>query len=109
MIDDVVNGFHNDKNLFHYTFKSLYHIIPAIIFGVSIDKLFIKLQSYYNNPLIILILQLLFSVFVVYLIEEYIAVEYALEWQAITPGLFFSALFFSTQTNIYKNIEKIVG
>ena len=93
------------NNILQYYKVTAYHVIPAIILGVICEKLNNYLQIKYKiQPLVAVCLQLIIAIFFLYIIEIYICPSCGVEWQAITPGLFFVSLFFGLQTSLYSNI-----
>ncbi len=98
-----------NETIFGYYSRMIYHIIPAIILGIIIDKYLTKLQTIYlpNNHLFYVILQLIIIILALYVIQKYISPTYASSWQSTTPGILFVSLFFGIQVNLYKNIEQL--
>lgn len=58
-------------------------------------------------PLLMIIIQLIFMTIVLFIFERYIAPLFGRSWQDITPGLFFVAIYFSTQYNLFRNITSL--
>lgn len=100
----------HDDNIFTYFGYCLMHAIPGLILGISIEYFTEYLQKHYKlKPLVAFIVQLILSILVLFVIETYISIEYAQQWQNITPGLIFIAFYFSTQPSLYSNTEKIAA
>lgn len=92
-----------------FTLETVLHLVPAIVIGVTIDKIFRKVQRTYNwSPLVLVVVQLLAVILVLYSIEKYVSRRYAKEWQDTTPGLFFSFFIFLVQFNFTENLHKVV-
>jgi len=95
-------------NVFQYYKITGYHTVSAIIIGVLCEKTCNYIQLRFKmSPLFMLCLQLVLSIFLLYLIEIYICPSCGVEWQAITPGLFFVSIFFGLQTSLYSNISSV--
>ena len=93
------------SNVLQYYKVTGYHVVPAIFFGVICEKISNYLQLKYTiPPLVAVCLQLVLAIFFLYMIEIYICPSCGIEWQAITPGLFFVSIFFGLQTSLYSNI-----
>lgn len=92
------------ENLGTYALRVGLHVVPAIALGLAIDKIIQKLQEKYElRPLTVIVIQLIVLILVLFIVER-ISRKYADEWQNNTPGLFFSAFLFGTQSNLYSNI-----
>lgn len=98
------------RTIFTYFASMLQHVLPAIVFGVTINRISLeieKLTKWKSVPMIFV--QLLLSAILLFLIETVFlrGQSFDEEWQATTPGLFFSAVFFGVQTNLYSHITKV--
>lgn len=93
------------KNPGSYTLAISKQIITAIAVGIVIDRISAYIQSRYKvNPIIMIIIQILFIISVLYIIEKFISQKFADEWQNNTPGIFFVSFFFGLQFNLFSNL-----
>lgn len=80
----------------------------AIISGIIINTLSLYLQdNFVSNELMMILIQLIFMIVILFVIERLIAPMVGRSWQDITPGLFFVAIYFSTQYNLFRNITSL--
>jgi len=96
-------------NIFSYFGRAMIHIIPAYMLGINIERLSIYLQKKYNlDPLVMVVLQLTIAILIFYIIEKYISLQFAFDWQSAVPGIFFTAIFFNAQPSIVDNIKTLI-
>lgn len=98
------------RTMLAYCFDILKHVLPAILLGVTVNKISKELEKRFNlKPIPMIFIQLSLSASLLYLLETKLlrASSYDEEWQITTPGLFFSAAFFGVQTQLSNNIMKV--
>lgn len=96
------------ENALNYALQVGLQAIPAIAMGLIIDKVLKKLQDKFDlGPLVMILIQLIVVVVILFIVERYIATNYADAWQQTTPGLFFLIFLFGTQFNLFENIKKL--
>jgi hypothetical protein len=98
------------KTMLSYCFDILKHVLPAILLGVTINRIAKELEKRFKlAPIPMILIQLSLSAVLLYLLETQLlrASSYDEEWQVTTPGLFFSAAFFGVQTQLQNNIMKV--
>lgn len=106
--------FHRKENLFSFTLKCLFYIIPAVLLGNSIDtsiQILKKEKIFGNNIGNYILLQTFINIITLYIILL-LLYAYTSEFQVTLEGGFFSVLYFGIQTNYinmmreYLNNEK---
>ena len=98
------------RNMFTYSYSILKHVLPAILLGVTINRISKEIEKRFKlTPIPMVLIQLFLSAVLLYLLETKFlrSSSYDEEWQITTPGLFFSAAFFGVQTNLSNNIMKV--
>lgn len=91
-----------------FLFKVLTMIVPAIILGHYNDEYIRKLQREKvlgDKRYKYILFQTISSIAIIYIIYR-IFNSYADEFQTTSAGLFFTALFWSVQTNYVNNIKE---
>jgi len=96
------------ENLLNYSLQIGLQVIPAIAMGMIVDKVLKKLQHRFQlGPVVMILIQLIVIVVLLFIIEKYIATNYADAWQLTTPGFFFPVFFFGVQFNLFENLKKL--
>ena len=98
------------RSVFTYCFDILKHVLPAILLGVTVNRIAKEIEKRFKlTPIPMILLQLALSAALLYLLETKLlqGSSYDEEWQITTPGLFFSAAFFGVQTHLANNIMKV--
>jgi hypothetical protein len=99
------NNFYYRNGIVPYYETVAIYSIPAILLGIICEKTIAYLQKKYElNPVVAIILQLVFVTLILYIIEMHISLPFGSNWQSITPGLFFVSIFFGLQVSLYNNI-----
>lgn len=80
-------------------------IIPAIFIGHYLDEFVEKLRI--KNKYQSVLVQTLFNILIIFTLHK-ISDAYTREFQVSLAGLFFSALFFGTQTNYIRDLKSIL-
>ena len=99
--------FHRKENLFSFTLKCLFYIIPAVLLGNSTDttiQILKKEKILGKNNLNYILLQTFINIITLYIIL-FLLYAYTSEFQVTLEGGFFSVLYFGIQTE-YINMMK---
>lgn len=99
-----------EESLIAYTTSFLLLAIPAIIFGFAINYFIKYLEYHYNfSKTTLFIINLMLSIFLLFIIEFYISPQYAKRWQTLNPGFVFVTFYYAMQTELLSNIESIAN
>lgn len=85
--------------------RSILLIVPAIIIGHYLDESVKKMKL---NAASSVVIQTFLNILIIFGFHK-VNQAYAMEFQTSLAGLFFSALFFGTQTNYMDNLKKLLG
>jgi hypothetical protein len=81
--------------------------ILAYVLGMYIEKSIIKISKTWKYEQFYLgCIQFIINIFILYIIEIHIFNNFSYELNYTTPGLFFVAIFFGIQLNMYKLLYK---
>lgn len=95
------------SNIFSFTLKILFYIIPAVILGKYTDTAVERLQKYKmlgENSLYYILLQTLIIIITLYAFIKFLS-QFSSEFQITIEGAYFITLYFNLQTNYIHMID----
>lgn len=102
--------FRSRENIFLFTLKCLFYIIPAIILGnftdITIERMK-KKRVLGNYAIYYILVQTLIIISTLYIILLFLT-NYTNEFQVTIAGVFFSVLYFVIQTNYMNMIKEYI-
>mgnify|MGYP001003832233 CR=1 FL=1 len=84
---------------------TIINILSGIILGAFVEKISRYVNKKFGSKIAI-IFQLTILLLILYVIQFYMSIFFAHQWQTITPGIFFVAIYFSIQTTLFTNLTK---
>ena len=103
--------FRSEHNIFSFTLKILFYLIPAVVLGNYTDVLVKKLQkdrALGDNILYYILLQTFIIVSTLYILIVFLS-DYESEFQVTITGAYFTALYFSIQTNYIQMFQEFMS
>lgn len=102
--------FRSRENLFSFTIKCIFYIIPAIILGIYTDVTIRRIKKNKilgDYTLYYILLQTLVHILTLYIILIFLS-NYTSEFQVSLAGGFFIVLYFGIQTNYLLMIKEYI-
>jgi hypothetical protein len=103
--------FRSRENLYSFTLKCIFYIIPAIILGIYTDVTIRRIKKNKvlgDNILYYILLQTLINIATLY-VFLILLVNYTSEFQVTIAGGFYSVLYFGIQTNYILMIKEYIN
>jgi len=98
------------ENVFTYYASCLYYTALGIFLGLLLDIIGRKIKTQFNlSGFTSLVIQVVFVITVLLILEMYISKRFADNWQTGTPGLLFIVFFLGTQFLLFANFVSVEG
>lgn len=89
--------------------SSVAHITVGIILGTILNKVMIYIENKYNiNNRIIVFIQILISIYILYLLEVKAPRIYKSKSKYFTPTILLSGFFIGVQSNVIHGLENLI-
>jgi len=95
----------DQDNKIDFIILIIINTLASIILGAFIEKTSRYIDKKFGSKIAIAF-QLTALLFVLYIIQFHVSKFFAYQWQQITPGLFFAAIYFSMQSTLFTNLSK---
>ena len=103
--------FHRKENIFSFSLKCIFYILPATILGNYNDEFVQKIKKNKllgNNLFFYILIQTFINIIILYIIL-FLLYAYTSEFQVTLEGGFFSVLYFGIQTNYINMIKEYLN
>lgn len=99
----------SNNHLHVFSLKCIIFAFIGFTMGLLVDYSLHKIQK--NNeirPMVLITLQLMTTILIFFIIDNYVSTEFMIELQTSIAGLFFVVMYFNSQLNFSANIKKLL-